>query len=52
MSRDAAVRFGPVWGWISPNLEPEFGSSSQIFANLNLTLRELDSGSGSGSSRV
>ena len=31
-----------VQGWISLNLEPDFGSCSQIFKNLNLTSRELD----------
>jgi len=50
--RDAVVWLSPVWGEISPNLEPDFGSSSQIFVNPNLNLREPDFGSSSGSSRV
>jgi len=41
-SRVAAVRFSLVQGHISPNLEPDFGSGSQIFVNLNLNLREPD----------
>ena len=52
MYRVAAVQFSPVQGHISPNLEPDFGSGSQIFVNLNLNLRELDFRSSSGSSRV
>jgi len=51
-TRDAAVRLSPVRGEISPNLEPDFGSGSQIFMNPNLNLREPDFGSSSGSSRV
>ena len=51
-SRVAAVRFCPVRGQISPNLKPDFGSSSQNILNLNLVLREPDFRSGSGSSRV
>jgi len=51
-ARVATVQFSPVQGHISPNLEPDFGSGSQIFVNLNLNLREPDFRSSSGSSRV
>jgi hypothetical protein len=47
----AMVQLSPVQEVISPNPELDFGSSSQIFANLNLTSREPDFRSGSGSSR-
>ena len=40
--RVATVRFGPVWGQISLNLKPDFGSGSQNILNLNLMLREPD----------
>ena len=52
MDRDAAVRLSPVQQQISPNLEPDFGSGSQIFMNLNLNSRELDFRSSSGVSHA
>ena len=48
--RDAAVQLSLVQEKISPNSEPDFGSGSQIFMNLNLNLREPDFRSSSGSS--
>ena len=51
-TRDAVVWLSPVQRQISLNLEPDFGSGSQILMNLNPTARELDFRSGSGSSRV
>ena len=51
-SRDATVWLSPVQQQISPNLEPDFRSGSQIFMNLNLNSREPDFRSGSGSSGV
>jgi len=52
MIRVAVVQFSPVQGHISLNLEPDFGSSSQILVNLNLNLREPDFRSSLGSSIV
>jgi len=51
-SRDAVVWLSLVQQQISLNLEPDFGSGSQIFMNLNLNSREPDFRSSSGSSRV
>jgi len=45
----AAVRFGPVQGYISPNPEPDRRSGSGKSPNPNLNLRERFFRSGSGS---